>query len=120
MLFWKGADLARAQNLWRRWMLAHNVPQTAEGKPPTPIVFGNTSIEFNEMCNAHEENQKYFIDRYLGERVKLDFWWMDAGWYPCDAWPTVGTWEVDRERFPRGIRPGDEIRTYRDCWLLPL
>ena len=28
--FWKG-DWIRAQNIWRRWMLAHNVPRRAGG-----------------------------------------------------------------------------------------
>jgi alpha-galactosidase len=31
---------------------------------------------------------------------------MDAGWYPCDGqWPKVGTWEVDKKRFPGGFKP---------------
>jgi len=35
----------------------------------------------------------------------LDYWWMDAGWYPCDGnWPKTGTWEVDTNRFPGGLR----------------
>ena len=105
LLFWQGSDTVRAQNLWRRWMWAHNVPRTADGKLPQPILFGNTSGEFNEMCNANEENQKSFIDRYLEERVKIDYWWMDAGWYPCGGqWWNTGTWEPDPKRFPHGLR----------------
>ena len=103
IVFWQGEDLVRAQNLWRRWMLAHNVPRTGDGKLPAPILFGNTSGEFNEMCNANEANQIQFIDRYLEERVPISYWWMDAGWYPCGGqWPKTGTWEPDLERFPRG------------------
>ena len=105
LLFWQGADVVWAQNLWRRWMWAHNVPRTADGKLPPPILFGNTSLEFNEMVNANEDNQKHFIDRYLEERVRIDFWWMDAGWYPCKGqWPNTGTWEPDTARFPNGLR----------------
>ncbi len=105
LLFWQGRDIVGAQNLWRRWMWAHNVPRTADGKLPPPILFGNTSLEFNEMCNANEENQKYFIHRYREERVKIDFWWMDAGWYPCSGnWGRTGTWEPDPKRFPNGLR----------------
>lgn len=104
MVFWQGADLWRAQNLWRRWMIAHNLPRTADGRLPAPIMPGNTSLEFNEMCNANEENQKWFVDRYVEERVPIDYWWMDAGWYPCDGWPQTGTWEPDLKRFPRGLR----------------
>ncbi len=30
---------------------------------------------------------------------------MDAGWYPCrGSWPNTGTWEVDKTRFPNGLR----------------
>ena len=105
MVFWQGADVAAAQNLWRRWIWAHNVPRTADGKLPPPILFGNTSLEFNEMINANEGNQKHFIDRYVEERVRIDFWWMDAGWYPCKGqWPNTGTWEPDTARFPKGLK----------------
>ncbi|MCB9784362.1 MAG: alpha-galactosidase [Candidatus Omnitrophica bacterium] len=41
--------------------------------------------------------------------MKIDYWWMDAGWYVGAAennWPFTGTWEVDRRphRFPNGLR----------------
>jgi alpha-galactosidase len=86
-------------------MWACNVPRTAEGKLPPWILFGNTSLEFNEMTAANEENQKYFIDRYKQENIQIDFWWMDAGWYPCNGqWPITGTWEPDLTRFPKGLR----------------
>jgi len=104
-VFWKGEDTVQAQNLWRRWMWAHNVPRTGDGKLPPPILFGNTSGEFSEMINANEENQKHFIDRYVAEKVPVDYWWMDAGWYPCEGqWPKTGTWEPDTTRFPKGLR----------------
>ena len=31
--FWRG-DWLRAQNIWRRWMLAHNVPRPGGKLPP--------------------------------------------------------------------------------------
>lgn len=113
LLFWQGADIQRSHNLWRRWMWAHNVPRTADGQLPPPILFGNTSAEFYEMINANEDNQKYFIDRYREEGVAIDYWWMDAGWYPCDGqWPKTGTWEPDTRRFPKGLRAiSDHART---------
>ncbi len=105
LVFWQGDDTAQAQNLWRRWMFAHNVPRTGDGALPPPLLFGNTSGEFNEMTGANEENQNFFIDRYRQERVPINFWWMDAGWYPCEGqWPRTGTWEPDLKRFPRGLR----------------
>jgi alpha-galactosidase len=109
MVFWQGTDAVRAQNLWRSWMVAHNLPRTADGTlPPTQIV-ACSSHQFKEMTQANEENQKLFVDRYLEEGMKLDYWWMDAGWYPCNGeWPNTGTWEPDRTRFPSGLRAVSE------------
>lgn len=101
--FWTG-DRVDAQNAWRRWMLAHNVPRV-DAKPFQPMFAAASSLQFSEMEKADEENQKLFIDRYLAEGIKLDYWWMDAGWYRNrTGWPNTGTWEVDKARFPRGLR----------------
>ena len=97
-------DWIHGQNIWRRWMVAHNLPRP-QGKLPPPQMVACSSHQFNEMLNANEENQKLFIDRYLEEKFPLDYWWMDAGWYPNDGtWVTTGTWEVDAKRFPNGLR----------------
>ena len=101
--FYEG-DWIRAQNLWRRWMLAHNLPRP-EGKPLRPEIAACSSHQFGEMIHANEKNQKFFIDRYLEQAIKLDYWWMDAGWYVNrTGWPDVGTWEVDTKRFPGGLK----------------
>ena len=58
------------------------------------------------MIGANEANQIMHIDRYLEERLQLNYWWMDAGWYiQQQGWPQVGTWEIDPQRFPHGFRP---------------
>jgi len=101
--FWKG-DRIRSQNIWRRWMLAHNLPRPGGKLPPVQMA-ACSSHQFGEMIDANTENQKFFIDRYLEERLKLDYWWMDAGWYVNKTgWPNTGTWEVDTKRFPGGLR----------------
>ena len=101
--FWRG-DWIRAQNIWRRWMLAYNLPR-ANGKLPPVQMAACSSHQFGEMIHANTANQTLFIDRYLEEKLPLDYWWMDAGWYPCDgSWPKTGTWEVDTNRFPGGLR----------------
>jgi alpha-galactosidase len=93
-----------AQNTWRRWMWAHNVPRPG-GRVPAPQMAACSSHQYGEMINADEASQKMFIDRYLGEGLALDYWWMDAGWYwNKHGWPHVGTWEVDTNRFPNGLR----------------
>ncbi len=104
LLFYQG-DWIRGQNLWRQWMLDHNFPKDY-GKRITPKLAGVSGHHFpGLMCNQKEEI--LFIDRFLEEGIKLDYWWMDAGWYVCDpavGWPQVGTWEVDPKRYPDGIR----------------
>jgi alpha-galactosidase len=106
--FWRG-DWIGAQNTWRRWMIAHNLPRVSEGpKPPVlpgPQLAACSSHQFGEMIGANEANQILFVDRYLEEGLKIDYWWMDAGWYKNNGtWVNTGTWEVDPKRFPRGLR----------------
>lgn len=104
LLFWEG-DRAGAQNLWRRWMMAHSMPRPG-GQLPPPQFLASSSRAYEEMIGANEANQIMHIDRYLEEDLRLDYWWMDAGWYVQQhGWPQVGTWEVDPVRFPRGLRP---------------
>ncbi|MDG3007143.1 alpha-galactosidase [Paludisphaera mucosa] len=101
--FWNG-DRARSQNVWRRWMTAHGMTRPS-GAPPPPQFVASSSRAYGEMVHADEGKQLMFIDRYLEEGIKLDAWWMDAGWYVQEqGWPQVGTWEVDAKRFPRGLR----------------
>jgi alpha-galactosidase len=101
--FYRG-DWQRAQNAWRRWMVAHNLPRPG-GNLPSSMLTPCSSHQFAEMTKADEASQKTFIDRYVEERIKIDYWWMDAGWYPCKGnWWNTGTWEVDKTRFPNGLR----------------
>jgi alpha-galactosidase len=103
MMFWKG-EWRRSQNLWRRWMMAHNMPRP-EGSLPPPQMSGNTSREFVEMTEATDRDENQFIDLYVADGLKPDYFWMDAGWYPNHgSWVDTGTWEVDAARFPRGLR----------------
>lgn len=103
--FWRGGRL-HAQNVWRAWMLKHNLPRPGGKLPPFPQLAACSSHQYAEMINANSDTQKLFIDKYLERGIKLDYWWMDAGWYyNKTGWPNTGTWEVDQDRFPGGLRP---------------
>ncbi len=103
LMFWRG-DRMRSQNMWRRWMMACNMPRPG-GKLPPPMLPAYTGRWFEELAKATTETQIGFIDRYLEEGIKPDYWWMDAGWYPCgEGWWNTGTWEPDAKRFPKGLR----------------
>ncbi|NIA16688.1 MAG: hypothetical protein GWP08_21770 [Nitrospiraceae bacterium] len=102
--FYKGGR-THAQNVWRSWMIAHNMPRPGGKLPPVPQLAACSSHQFGEMIHANRDNQIFFIDKYLERGIKLHYWWMDAGWYlNKSGWPNTGTWEVDTERFPGGLR----------------
>jgi alpha-galactosidase len=116
--FWRG-DWIRSQNVWRRWMMAHSMPKPG-GRLPPPQLVASSSRQFDEMIKANETNQIAFIKRYLEEGIQLDYWWMDAGWYVHHGggWPRVGTWEVDTNRFPNGLRPISDYAHQRGMKIL--
>lgn len=106
--FYKG-DWIRGQNLWRRWMYHHSLPQP-EGKllqPQMSLCNGNYFPALMTVASQEME----FIKRHAEEKIDIDVWWQDAGWYPCDGpgWPKTGTWEPDPVRFPNGIKEVSDL-----------
>lgn len=114
--FWRG-DWLRSQNIWRRWMKAHNLPRI-DGQLPAPMLAACPTANSWGLVIG-EADVKEYVDRYLARGIKLDLCWIDCGWYPLlpadkpspfntskfDAWPSkVGTWEPDRQRYPNGLR----------------
>ena len=121
LLFWQGADVVRAQNLWRSWYLAHVLPRIA-GKPQPPI----TQIQV-EGSLASWPN----VQAYLDAGIKPDICWRDAGggktWYPSStgpytndmSWLNTGTWEPDPAKYPQGFKPfSDKVRAHGMQFLL--
>ncbi len=105
LLFYSG-EKQRGQNLWRQWMIAHNLPHPFGAPPKVPLLLACSSHQYGEMINANTDTQLMFIEKYVQRGFPLDYWWMDAGGYPCDGqWPKTGTWEVDPSRFPGGFKP---------------
>jgi alpha-galactosidase len=123
MMFYNG-DWIRGQNLWRQWMISCNFPKDHGKQLQPPLLAGCSSKQFDEMVQANEQSQKDFIDGYLKRGIKLDYWWMDAGWYG-DAhekgwYAAAGTWEVDRRpnRFPNGMRPISDYAHSKDVKII--
>jgi alpha-galactosidase len=104
LVFWRG-DWIDGQNVWRRWMLARNLPRQG-GQLPAPLLSTGTNGYTIEMQGANEQNEMQFMQMYFDLGWKFDHWWMDAGWYHFkDGWWNTGTWDPDLERFPHGFRP---------------
>lgn len=102
--FYSG-DWIRAQNVWRRWMIDHNLPRPG-GKLPKPMLIMCDGDYYPGMQTTQEGELKT-IDAYLDAGIPLTHWWIDAGWYKCnlpDGWVNVGTWQIDEKRFPGGLK----------------
>ena len=106
LIFWQGDDVVRAQNLWRRWFVAHNIPKN-NGQPPAPMAQIQLCRDFNDSDAVMGEE----VNQYAKAGIEIDLYWRDAGWYPCAGnWWNTGTWEVDPKRFPKGFTSiADEI-----------
>ena len=123
MMFYQG-DWIGGQNLWRQWMLKFNFPKDHGKQVSTPFLAGCSSHFYEEMAKADEQSQKTFIDAYLKYGIKLDYWWMDAGWYAGayeKGWhAAAGTWEIDRRphRFPNGLRPISDYAHSKDIDII--
>jgi len=109
IMAWTG-DTERAVNLWRRWFRDHVLPRP-NGRPLGPRLVGHGTDEGEEFTAATEANQNRFIEKWAAQKIPIDTWWIDAGWYPCRCqegnreWGRTGTWIPDPERFPRGLKP---------------
>jgi alpha-galactosidase len=104
--FYEG-DWIRGQNLWRRWMVAHNIPRP-EGKL-IPTHYGAC---WSEPLYPAAESELAILNGYIREKIDLKYYFIDAGWYPGKTgnwWTDAGTWEVDKKRFPKGIREVSDL-----------
>jgi len=121
LLFWQGTDVARAQNLWRSWYLAHVLPRV-HGEMQGPVA----SIQTDGSLASWPR-----VQTFLDAGVKPDVCWRDAGgrgtWYPSSAgpytgdktWLNTGTWEPDPARLPQGFKPfSDKARSLGMQFLL--
>ena len=136
VLMFCGGDLTEAQNMWRGWMLAHNM-QKAAGQKIEP---------FSSVCRGLTLTEKVdldAIDEIKNNGIGIDYYWTDAGWYVSEgSWTQTGTWRSDPVRYPRTYRavsdhahkngmktvlwleaervsPGSELAGFED-WLLVL
>jgi len=92
MLFWQGTNTVRAQNIWRRWYIAHNIPRV-NGQPPAAI---------SQIQVGGDDTSQ--VEGFLKQGIKPDVCWRDAGgmhtWYPSSTglfsgdniWLNTGEW----------------------------
>lgn len=103
LLFWNKKDIADAQNLWRRYYLAHIIPHFND-KPQQPAM--------QIQVGAADKDTSY-VKSFLEAGIRPNLCWRDAGWYPKNSgpytdnsnWLNTGTWEFDKKTYPYGFRP---------------
>ncbi len=105
---WKGSDTVRAQNLWRRWMREYSLPG-AGGQPMKPMVAMCSSNNYPDMQSTAAGEIGY-VQQFVRNDAKPDYWWLDAGWYPDDGhWTKTGTWAPDPVRYPNGVKELSDV-----------
>lgn len=105
--FWQRSLWVDAQNVWRQWMIKHNVYRPEGRLHPYHL----SAAMGGYLDNIKDNNSGRiidWIDQTIAGKLPISYWWMDAAWYPTTSatswWEDVGTWEVDKVRFPGGIR----------------
>lgn len=108
-----------ATNYWRDWFIRHNMPkQDASGAAMQPFStcclcndtgLPNSDGSISECATTWRPS----LEKMVAENIQIDVRWFDAGWYVApdqtsaqsyvkghDWWDTVGTWELDPEKWP--------------------
>jgi alpha-galactosidase len=122
LLFWKG-DRLESQNLLRRFLLAHHSP-LPKGTGRLPVFYGS----WGEL---REKTQLDAIQWFVDNKIPIDVFWIDAGWYgdkpfqegSTDAnsewWKYTGSWWPNKITYPRGLAPiGQALRRNNLGFLL--
>ncbi|WP_428303608.1 alpha-galactosidase [Lacipirellula sp.] len=115
LLFWRGEDVVRSQNLWRHWYVDYVLPHF-DGQPQQAVQ--------QIQCSGYHPSNLY---AFLAKGIVPDICWRDAGWYPVSQgpytgdlqWLNTGTWEINRTLYPRGFRAfSDYARSSGSSFLL--
>ena len=108
-------DEDKATNKWRRWFIDCNMPREAGSdnisvQPHSSVFLALDSDRPNSDGSIAEYSEVWqpSLDSFYDHGLKADFRWFDAGWYydpygktvPSDWWGTVGTWELDKDKWP--------------------
>ena len=137
-LDYPGRDESVGVNRWRAWFLKDVLPKAdASGAPLKPFTtfgfMGDTGLPNSDGSIS----ETYFtfprtFAKLRHEGLLPDFRWLDAGWYadpagktvPSDWWGTVGSWEPDPVKWPKGTLRGTTdagraagMKTL--CWFEP-
>ena len=114
LLIFYGQDAWRGQNLLRQFVLAHHCPWPNQDGSPwvAPITWGNWG---GTTAEVHLDNIRHILD----EKLPVDYYWIDAGWYSRPGATTAqdwvsnaGNWTLNQALYPDGMKPlSDALKT---------
>jgi len=117
-LFWRG-DRLRAQNLWRRFLLAYHSPRPG-GKPFAGMI-ADANWGSWMPADTHTAEINYWGDHNL----PMECYWIDAGWTDMSlGWEAHQSHQVPNAAlFPNGMRPLADAAHRRGMkfllWMVP-
>ncbi len=108
-------DEEKAMNAWRKWIVDCNLPKDSADSYKHVQPFTSTMLAYDTgrpnsdgSISEGYDTWKRSLDSYYEHGLTADFRWVDAGWYfdpygktvASDWWGTVGTWELDKVKWP--------------------
>jgi alpha-galactosidase len=104
LLPWQGDDPEVGNNLLRRLLMAHYLPRL-DGQLVMPPTAQCLQAYFYLTGQAGEQFERIALPKTAA--IGAEAYWIDACWYGGQGewWQEVGSWTVNRERFPNGLRP---------------
>lgn len=103
-----------ATNFWRSWYINCNMPKAnSKGDELKPFSTINLACDTGRPNSDGSISETYFtwkpsLEKLIEENIKIDYRWVDAGWYsapdkstvPEDWFGTTGSWELDENKWP--------------------
>lgn len=112
--FYSGSNPLKGFNTFRSWVSGcvypENIPDTM------------TMLEFSGPMHTQTAEELFAGADGFGEETygKIDYFWMDAGWYKYnEGWhDSVGSWVANPNRFPGGIIEVSDYAASKGCGLV--
>lgn len=116
LTFWRGEDL-RGNNLFRALALAHYYPRR-DGQLVFPPICG--TVNYTAADGSYEQPHLGAVQPLKARGVEVLWSDMDPQqWYPGGFPNGTGNWEVDKAKYPHGLKPiGDAVRAAGLQYLL--
>ena len=117
LTFWRGPDHLRGNHIHRQLVLRHFLPQAGGGPvfPPICASVGRTAAD-----GTYERPHLEAIGPMAARGIEV--FWSDMDpqqWYPGGFPEGTGTWEVDKAKYPNGLKPiGDAVKAAGMGYLL--